>query len=261
MKQKRDIFKKRELGKITVLPNIITTAGMFFGFLSITSSLNGNMHRAGIYIFLAIIFDSLDGRIARMTKTVSSFGGEYDSLSDLLSFGIAPAVFLYLFFFKSLGKWGVVLPFIYAVCTAMRLARFNIQSSSVEKKNFMGLPSPGAAGCVVSTALIFQKIRNYPHEWEIAFFGILTFLNSMLMISQLRFRAFKEIELFSRVNIKEFLLFVMGLLLFVLEPIIFSFCAITIYIIWNLIENLYISLRKKKLQEVQQENAREDLHI
>jgi len=261
MKQKRGLFKKGELRKITVLPNIITTAGMFFGFLSITSSLHGNMHRAGVYIFLAIIFDSLDGRIARMTRTVSSFGGEYDSLSDFLSFGIAPAVFLYLFFFKPLGKWGIVLPFIYAVCTALRLARFNIQSSSVEKKNFMGLPSPAAAGCVVSTALIFQKIGNYSREWEITFFGILTFLNSMLMISQLRFRAFKEVELFSRVNIKEFFLFVMGLLLFILEPVIFSFGALSIYILWNLIENLSLGMRKKKISEVTQENAREDLHI
>lgn len=261
MKEKRGIFKKKELGKIIVLPNIITTAGMLFGFLSLTSSLNGNMHRAGIYLFLAIIFDSLDGRVARMTRTISSFGGEYDSLSDLLSFGIAPAVFLYVFFFKTLGKWGIVLPFIYAVCTAMRLARFNIQSSSVEKKNFMGLPSPAAAGSVVATALIFQRLRNYPQEWELIFFAIFTFFHSMLMISQIRFRAFKEIEFFSKVHISEFLLFVIGLLFFILEPIIFSFSVITIYIVWNLIENLYLSLKKKKIVTTTEENAREDLHI
>ncbi len=261
MRSKRGIFKRKELGKITVLPNIITTAAMFFGFLSVISSLNGNMHRAGIYVFLTIIFDSLDGRIARMTRTVTSFGGEYDSLSDLISFGVAPAVFLYIFFFKSLGKWGVVLPFIYAVCTAMRLARFNLQSSSVEKKSFMGLPSPASAGSIISTALIFQKTRNYPYEWELIFFAILTFLNSMLMISQLRFRAFKEIEIFSRVNIKEFLLFVLGLMLFVLEPIIFIFSVINLYIIWNLVENLYNGLRKKKVVEEVQENAGENLHI
>lgn len=260
MKTKGVFRRGKEIKGIIVLPNILTTAAMFFGFLSIANSLHGKMHRAGIYIFLAIVFDSLDGRVARMTRTMSSFGGEYDSLSDLVSFGLAPAIFLYISFFKELGKWGVVLPFLYLTCTAMRLARFNIQSSSVEKSSFMGLPSPASAGSIVSTALLFEKVNGYSPEWKLLFFSILTFFLSMLMISRFRFRAFKEIDIFSLVQIREFLLFVIGVVFFVLEPVIFAFVILTLYILVNLGENFYLSLRKKKKIEVK-EDVREDLHI
>src|ERR1700733_9449296 len=136
---------------IYVLPNLFTTGNMFFGFLSMIQSLEGHFVIAAYCIVAAAVFDTLDGRVARMTHATSKFGMEYDSLSDLVSFGVAPAILLYLWALKPFDRIGWLASFMYMACGALRLARFNVQAQSVEKKYFQGLPIPMAAGIVATS--------------------------------------------------------------------------------------------------------------
>ena len=128
-----------------LLPNVFTTGALFAGFYSIVQAMNGHYDHAAIAIFVALIMDGLDGRIARLTQTQSAFGGEYDSLSDMVSFGVAPALVMYVWALQPLGRLGWVAAFIYCACAAIRLARFNVKLDIDNKKYFFGLPSPAAA--------------------------------------------------------------------------------------------------------------------
>ena len=223
-----------------ILPNLVTTFGMLLGFLSIFSSLDGKMHEAGVYLFTSIILDFIDGRVARLTGTESDFGKEYDSLSDFLSFGVAPALFIYVFFLRSFGEIGIVLSFVYAACTALRLARFNIQQPSTDGKNFIGLPCPMAAGSLISIALIFEMINTQGPMLIL----LLALLHAILMISSLEFRSFKDIKIFPRLGLKEFLAFLIVILFLIFEPVLFFFSVTNLYIALGLAENFYSFLKK-----------------
>ena len=133
---------------IYLLPNLFTTLGLFFGFYAIVAALKGHFDQAAIAIYIGMIFDALDGRIARLTNTASPFGAEYDSLSDMVTFGIAPALVAYSWGLYNLGKIGWLVAFLYAAATALRLARFNIQIGQVSKRYFVGLPCPVAAAVI-----------------------------------------------------------------------------------------------------------------
>ena len=139
---------------IYIIPNLITTTALFLGFSSIILSFQGDFKTAAWAILLAGIFDMLDGKVARLTNTTSKFGIEYDSLSDLISFGVAPGLLAFTWAFQPFGKSGWVAAFLYVVCAALRLARFNVQSETVEKQKFKGLPSPGAAGMIAASTTV-----------------------------------------------------------------------------------------------------------
>ena len=136
---------------IYLLPNLFTTANLFAGFFCIVTAINGNFYVAAATVFVAMVLDSLDGRVARLTNTQSAFGAEYDSLSDMVAFGLAPAVLAYQWALSSLGNVGLTVAFIYVACAALRLARFNTQIGKVDKKWFIGLASPAAAGVVAGS--------------------------------------------------------------------------------------------------------------
>ncbi|MBV6273901.1 CDP-diacylglycerol--serine O-phosphatidyltransferase [Alcaligenaceae bacterium CGII-47] len=138
----------RRRRSIYLLPNAFTTANLFAGFYAVVQSMNGRFEAAAIAIFLAMVFDSMDGRVARLTNTQSAFGEQYDSLSDMISFGMAPALVMYLWSLQNLGRWGWLAAFIYVVGAALRLARFNANIGVVDKQYFQGLPSPAAAALV-----------------------------------------------------------------------------------------------------------------
>lgn len=138
----------RRRRSIYLLPNAFTTANLFAGFYAVVQSMNGRFEVAAIAIFLAMVFDSMDGRVARLTNTQSAFGEQYDSLSDMISFGMAPALVMYLWSLQNLGRWGWLAAFIYVVGAALRLARFNANIGVVDKQYFQGLPSPAAAALV-----------------------------------------------------------------------------------------------------------------
>lgn len=178
---------------IYILPNLITTMNMFSGFVAIVKAIHGDFQFAAYAIVAAAIFDQLDGRVARMTHSMSKFGAEYDSLCDLVSFGVAPAVMLYLWALQPLGRIGWLAAFLYTACGALRLARFNVQANIVEKSYFQGLPIPMAAGIVASSVLAFTDLELDPK----GHFGLLamTVLLAVVMVSTFRYRSFKDIDL------------------------------------------------------------------
>lgn len=190
--------RKRKSGMagkgIYLLPNLCTTACLFFGFLSIVQSLNGRFTKAAWMIIVAGIFDLLDGRIARLTKTNSRFGVEYDSLGDLTSFGLAPGILMYTWTLNSFGKLGWLVAFLYFACGALRLARFNVQQNNVELRYFQGLPIPMAA-----YALATYVIFNYHHLGGIGQYNLvamgLTLGTALLMVSTVRYWSGKVIAL------------------------------------------------------------------
>ncbi|GAB1392427.1 CDP-diacylglycerol--serine O-phosphatidyltransferase [Rhodocyclaceae bacterium] len=179
---------------IYVLPNLLTTAALFSGFFAIVQAMNGKFEVAAMAIFIAMVFDGLDGRVARLTHTQSAFGAEYDSLSDMVSFGAAPALVIYVWALKDLGKLGWIAAFIYCAGAALRLARFNTNIEVVDKRYFQGLPSPAAAALVAG--LVWVLIDN---EWtgdEAAWYAcVLTIFAGVTMVTNLRFWSGKAINL------------------------------------------------------------------
>lgn len=181
---------------IYVLPNLLTTMNMFSGFLAIVYAIKGEFVIAAYAIVAAAIFDQLDGRVARLTHSMSKFGAEYDSLCDLVSFGVAPSVLLYLWALQPFGRIGWLASFLFTACGALRLARFNVQATIIEKAYFQGLPIPMAAGIVASSVLAFTDLGIEPQgHWGLL---AMTALLSLVMVSTFRYRSFKDIDLKER---------------------------------------------------------------
>ncbi|TXT25859.1 MAG: phosphatidylserine synthase [Gallionellaceae bacterium] len=179
---------------IYLLPNLFTTAALFAGFYAIVQAMNDRFEFAAVAIFIAMVFDGLDGRVARLTHTQSEFGAEYDSLSDMVSFGVAPALVTYEWALKGLGKWGWFAAFIYCAGTALRLARFNTNIEVVDKRYFQGLPSPAAAALVASFVWVMLDNRFTGHEvrWYAC---ALTVFAGVTMVSNLKYYSFKDLNM------------------------------------------------------------------
>ena len=171
---------------------------MFAGFYAITSAINGRFETAAISIFVAMILDGLDGRVARMTNTQSEFGVQYDSLSDMVSFGVAPALVMYLWAFEDFGRLGLFAAFVHTAGGALRLARFNTQVEVADKRYFQGLPSPAAAA-ILAGGLWMSLEYGYPVESIKYFALVLTISTGLLMVSNFRYSSFKEIDFKGRV--------------------------------------------------------------
>ena len=179
---------------IYILPNLFTCASLFAGFYAIVQGMNDKFEVACIAIFCAMVLDGLDGRVARMTRTQSEFGAEFDSLSDMVSFGAAPALVMYEWALKPMGKWGWAAAFIYCACTAMRLARFNTNIGVIDKKYFQGLPSPAAAALVAG--LVWVLLDNGWSGDEARWYAcVLTIFAGVTMVSNVRFYSGKDINL------------------------------------------------------------------
>ena len=179
---------------IYLLPNLFTTAALFAGFYAIVQAMNGKFEFAAVAIFVAIVLDGLDGRVARLTHTQSEFGAEYDSLSDMVSFGVAPTLITYEWALKGLGKWGWFAAFIYCAGTALRLARFNTNIEIVDKSSFQGLPSPAAAALVAS--FVWVMLDNHFTGQELRWYACaLTAIAGITMVSNLKYFSFKAINM------------------------------------------------------------------
>jgi CDP-diacylglycerol--serine O-phosphatidyltransferase len=176
-----------------ILPTLFTVGNLFCGYLSVWCSIRGTFQTAAILIIAAAILDMLDGRIARLTNSASRFGEEYDSLADLVSFGVAPAVLAYSWGLADFHRLGWMASFLFVVCGSMRLARFNIQTRVTDKKYFIGLPIPAAAGTIAS--LVLATPERLVERFWMAGLLILTVVLSYLMISTLRYRSFKDLDL------------------------------------------------------------------
>ncbi len=183
---------------IYLLPNLFTTAGLFAGFYAIVSAMNGEFELAAIAIFIAMIMDIIDGRVARLTHTETAFGVQYDSLSDMASFGIAPALVAYTWGVSELGKLGWLLTFVFAAATALRLARFNSRIGQGEKRYFQGLPCPAAAGMVAGMVWLGHDYAFSAIDFPLVA-AIIVGLLGVLMVSSIPYYSFKEINLRGKV--------------------------------------------------------------
>jgi CDP-diacylglycerol--serine O-phosphatidyltransferase len=201
---------------IYVLPNLVTTGNIFFGFYAIIQAIKGEFLYSAYAIVAAAIFDLMDGRLARLTRSTSKFGAEYDSLCDLVSFGIAPAVMLHQWALAPFGRLGSLACFLYLTCGALRLARFNVQANVIEKAYFQGLPIPMAAGIVASSVLAFRDL-DITATGNPALLGM-TFLLAFVMVSTFRYRSFKDLDLKERLPFRYLVLGVIILVLVALRP-------------------------------------------
>ncbi|HEY8386077.1 MAG TPA: CDP-diacylglycerol--serine O-phosphatidyltransferase, partial [Porticoccaceae bacterium] len=180
---------------IYLLPNLVTIAAMFFGFSAILAAMNGQWERAAIMVFVAGVMDGLDGRIARMTNTQSEFGAQLDSLSDAIAFGLAPAIIMFAWALDTLGKVGYAIAFIFAACAALRLARFNVQMDTADKRFFTGLPSPAAAATVAGMVWVAAEYQVEVQPSIALLAALVTSLAAVLMISNVRFYSFKDLHM------------------------------------------------------------------
>ena len=181
------------LRETEVLPNLFTTSALFAGFFAVVAGINGEFTSAAVAIFIAMVLDGLDGRVARMTNTQSEFGAEYDSLADMISFGMAPALVAFTWILQDIGKTGWVVAFLYVACAALRLARFNVQIGSVDKKWFIGLPSPSAAALVAASVWTFHSFDADAFGFKLLMLVVVA-AAGVLMVSNIRYYSFKDLD-------------------------------------------------------------------
>ncbi len=214
---------------IYLLPNLFTTAALFAGFYAIVQAMNGNFEHSAIAIFIAMVLDGLDGRVARMTNTQSEFGAEYDSMSDMVSFGVAPSLIVYEWALKDMGQMGWIAAFIYCACAALRLARFNANTAVIDKRFFQGLPSPAAAALIAGLVWVTLSfhVEGTDINWLV---WIFTLFAGLTMVSNLPYYSGKEINL--RKKVPFIVILMLGLFFFVLIPIhppLVLFCLFSAY--------------------------------
>lgn len=228
---------------IYLLPNLCTTANLFFGFFAIVKALHHQFVMAAWFLMLAGAFDFLDGKMARLAKAESDFGIEYDALADLVAFGLAPAVLIYSWTLASFERFGWLAAFIYVACGALRLARFNVQAHSVERNDFQGLPIPMAAAPLVATVIFHQHVYGQViplRNWW--FIGLITSM-ALLMISTVRYRSLKKVNMRSQLNFFV-LVGVVGLIAIIAyEPQISLFVLSFAYVASGLMETTYGGIR------------------
>ncbi len=230
---------------IYLLPNLFTTAALFSGFYAIVAAINGRFEPAALAIFCAMVLDGMDGRVARMTNTQSDFGAEYDSLSDMISFGLAPGLVMYEWALTGLGRIGWVVAFVYTVTAALRLARFNTQVETADKNYFQGLPSPSAAGIVVGLVWIGAEYQLEVTRGLSILAMIITLLAGALMISNVRYNSFKTIDLKGKVPFIHIIGAVLVFVLIALEPPSVLFAIFAAYALSGPILTL-LQLRKHR---------------
>ena len=224
---------------IYLLPNLFTTAALFFGFYAIVQAMNGRFENAAIAIFVAMVLDGLDGRIARLTHTTSEFGAQYDSLSDMVSFGVAPALVMYEWALKDMGKLGWIAAFVYCVGAALRLARFNANVDVVDKRYFQGLPSPMAAAFVAGLVWVFDDLHIDRELWLSIIAWIFTMYAGITMVSNVPFYSFKEFNLKKAVPFWVAAVFAAALGVISLKPSVVLFLlvfgyGVSGYVLWFL---------------------------
>ena len=235
--RKRNVGIKKSLQKrgIYLLPNLFTAASLFAGFYAIVQAMNGKFEHSAVAIFLAMVMDGLDGRVARLTNTQSPFGAEFDSLADMVSFGVAPALIIYVWALQPMGKLGWIAAFIYCACAALRLARFNTKLDSSDKRFFEGLPSPAAASLMAG--LVYVCFDNgvagdaiYAPWFKMKWVAwIITVFAGLSMVSNLRFYSGKDINLRGSVPFVAIFLFVLVMALISYSPAEVLFAGATIY--------------------------------
>ncbi|MCH9645356.1 MAG: CDP-diacylglycerol--serine O-phosphatidyltransferase [Proteobacteria bacterium] len=232
---------------VYLLPNILTTFGLFSGFFAIILATKGQYAEAAIAIFVAMLWDGLDGRVARLTNTQSEFGEQYDSMADMVSFGVAPALLMYFYLFEGLGKIGWIGAFVYVAAGSLRLARFNTQIGVQDKRYFQGLPSPAAAALIAGLVWTKEMMGPsvYDEQYLVAGAWIILVAAGMLMVSNIRYYSFKEINLKGRSSFKLLLLATLIMIVVLVWPSAILFIFFFVYALSGLVLTT-IEVRNKR---------------
>ena len=222
---------------IYILPNLFTTGVLFGGFYAIVQAMNARYEHAAIAIFVAMVLDGLDGRVARLTRTLSEFGAEYDSLADVVAFGAAPALVMYEWALRPLGRLGWIAAFAYCAATALRLARFNVNIEVVDKRYFQGLPCPAAAAVLAGFVWVIDDFDLQRTEWLHGLASAVTFFAAVTMVTSIPFYSFKDINFRRSVPFWAVLVIVLGLMLVSANPpmvlfLLFVAYAVSGYVVW-----------------------------
>lgn len=234
--------KRSRIDYILILPSLFTTGNLFCGFYSILRSFHHDFERAAYGIVLAAAFDLLDGRVARMTRSTSSFGMEYDSIADVVSFGVAPAVMAYVWVLHDYGKLGWAAAFFFAACGALRLARFNSTTAELPKSYFIGLPIPAAANLMAAAAILYHDLHfEYPGGLML----ILSFALGLLMVSNIRYRSMKDFDLRHKRSFFILVLLVMMIALVAIRPEVALGIIMTYYVLWGPVREGFAALRRR----------------
>jgi CDP-diacylglycerol--serine O-phosphatidyltransferase len=246
-----DVMKKG----IYVLPSFLTSLSLLAGFYSIIATINGDFVNAAWAILISGIFDGIDGRVARLTHSTTKFGVEYDSLSDLIAFGVAPGILVYWWALKPLGRWGWLAAFLYVICGAIRLARFNVQVNTVESKYFQGLPIPAAAGLVATVVIFLTHVGIEPQVLQIPLL-LISYCLAALMVSTVKFNSFKELQLARRKPFNAILILILLIFFVVSAPQVMLFCLSFAYVLSGPTAFVIHLVRKKKAQDMQTPNEK-----
>jgi CDP-diacylglycerol--serine O-phosphatidyltransferase len=214
---------------IFLLPSLLTTGNLFCGVLAIILSSDGRFTEAAVSIFVAMMLDTLDGKVARLTKTTTQFGVEFDSLADVVSFGVAPAFMLYAFALGRLGRAAWLGAFLFVICGALRLARFNVHAGGSDRRYFVGLPIPAAAGIVASVMLLLGN--DQLARWQGAMIAAGTYVVSILMVTTFRYYSFKEVDFARRRPTSVLLVVVLAVLIVATHPQWFLFLLFSGYVL------------------------------
>ena len=230
MTRGRRMKKEKSHRGIYILPNIFTSLNLFFGFYAVIASINGKFVAAAAAIIIGVLFDIMDGKIARATNTVSKFGVEYDSLADLVSFGLAPGIMIYLWSLRPMGRVGWLAAFLFVACGALRLARFNSQVGMTSSEYFVGLPIPAGAG-MAATAVLFCHKLGIETQINPVFVLVMLYLLSFLMVSTIKYNSFKKAELFKKMNFNVLVTIILVLIFIAAQPSVALFSLTLIYIV------------------------------
>ena len=230
---------------IYILPNLFTAGNLFFGFYSILAGFQHHWKESSIAILIAAIFDNLDGKVARLAQATSAFGVEFDSLADLISFGAAPAFLVYNSDLFQYHRLGMAAAFLFLACGALRLARFNVMTTKISSKYFLGLPIPAGALVLVSAELTRQGPLSHFFSFPSGFFLLITYLVSILMVSPIRYRSFKEVRLLKK-PLPTFVTVMIIALSFLLYPSSSFFSVILLYLLLGPLEYVLYRLILKK---------------
>lgn len=266
---------------VYILPNLITSGSLFAGFYSIVQTHFGRYELAAYAIIAGVVLDGLDGRVARMTHTTTKFGVEYDSLADLVTFGVAPAFLAYGWALSPFDRWGWLAAFLYLVCGALRLARFNVQVNTVEKGKFNGLPIPAAAIFVASSILFIYYLQQVELEsggtradllgWisgtsaamdAVRPFVMLIaiYILAFLMVSTIKFNSFKDLDPFLKRPFNTLVIFIFGVLLLLSEPQIMIFLAISAYVVSGPVGDIMTRFRRGGTKKPEESEKVDDGH-
>ncbi|MFZ1954992.1 MAG: CDP-diacylglycerol--serine O-phosphatidyltransferase [Desulfobacterales bacterium] len=256
MTRRRKIKGERLRRGIYILPNIFTSLNIFFGFYSVIAAINGTYVAAALAIIIAAVFDLLDGKIARATHTTSKFGVEYDSLADLVSFGLAPGLMMYLYALKPLGRIGWLAAFLFMVCGALRLARFNTQVGTISSDHFVGLPIPAAAAMNASTILLWHRFGFAVEPYRL-YILVMLYALAFLMVSNIRYNSFKKAALYHKMTFNVLVAAILILIFIAAQPSIAIFALSLSYVVSGPLGAVWRHFHKLKTEDAKSQESHE----